>query len=843
MSRIDLFRVLHLRQLRRQPVRVVLAVVAVAAGVSMTVAGMLLVSSFEYSVRELSRALAGPAPLRVTGPLRRGGLDESVTKKVAAVPGVAAVVPMVQSVGIAERHNGRQVGIVAVGVDCRIEALVGAFGCESRSLQPPRPGAPVLMSATLRRELGDGGVIRTDIGRVPIAGVAVNDTLDGTNHGHVAIFDLPTAQRVFSRQGRIDVLYVRPDKGANVGRLQARIRNVVGGWNTVLRRDELGPLEGFAGPLVSILGLTAAMALGLSGLLVYNIVSLSLAERRRDLAVAGAVGAGPRAITSSVLAEAGLLGLAGGAVGAVLGIGFGDIVVAQAASAVLEQATGIHTGLHISPLVLLAGVGLGVITSLFASYVPARRARRLDLAAEIHGRTARAEEDRRRARLRLTVFVVGSAAAIFLSYVAQRNGALQRWQPPLGAISLALAAFFLFAAVGATTPLLLRIVLRPLRATGGPIRVAVSNLVANPRRTSVMAAAAGAAVSVACVLGAIGPATRDAVRTNLTAATDGRVWVSTLSANNSGTVDARPSPRVLKALRSVPGVASVDAGPCVFLADRAGFMGVCAYDGPRVIPFGAISGDVSSRALGRGEIILGPGAARSRGLRPGSTLHMPTPTRFAHLRVAGIWTNANMNGYSATVSRERFEELFGQEPSPAVLLRLAPGVSPDVVVGRIKAARLDPDLYALTPEQYSARLAYEIGTQVTPFWTFQRILLLVALVATLSTLLLVGVQRRRELGILGAVGFGPRGLARMTIGEAAGAALAGGVLGVVSSLGLFEAFRNVAVATVGTRAPFTFAFPTAVVAVALAVVVVAIGGLLPAWRTSRLEIVEAIRDE
>src|SRR5713226_4386312 len=150
MSRIGLFRVLHLRQLQRQPVRVVLAVIAVAAGVSMTVAGMLLVSSYEFSIRELNRALAGPAPLRVMGPLRRGGLDEAVTKRVAAVPGVRTVVPMVQSVGIAEKRDGQHIGIVSIGVDCRVQALVGAFGCESRSLHPTRPDAPVLLSAALR---------------------------------------------------------------------------------------------------------------------------------------------------------------------------------------------------------------------------------------------------------------------------------------------------------------------------------------------------------------------------------------------------------------------------------------------------------------------------------------------------------------------------------------------------------------------------------------------------------------------------------------------------------------------------------------------------------------------
>lgn len=161
----------------------------------------------------------------------------------------------------------------------------------------------------------------------------------------------------------------------------------------------------------------------------------------------------------------------------------------------------------------------------------------------------------------------------------------------------------------------------------------------------------------------------------------------------------------------------------------------------------------------------------------------------------------------------------------------------------MEAANLDPDLYALTPDELAAQLADEVADQVTPFWALQRLLLFVALVGTLSTLLLVGVQRRRELGVLGAVGFGPLSLGRMTLIEGVAAALAGALIGAVGSVAVFEALRNAAAVSIGSRPPFGSDPVGAVVATALALLVVAIGGALPAWRTSRLQIVEAIRDE
>ena len=162
---------------------------------------------------------------------------------------------------------------------------------------------------------------------------------------------------------------------------------------------------------------------------------------------------------------------------------------------------------------------------------------------------------------------------------------------------------------------------------------------------------------------------------------------------------------------------------------------------------------------------------------------------------------------------------------------------------RVMDAKLDPDLYAVTPDEMVSQLADEVASQAGPFWALQRMMLVVALVGTLSTLLLVGVQRRRELGVLGAVGFGPGALGRMTLTEGVATAFAGGLLGAVASLGLFEALRNASAVSVGARPPFVTDPMAAVTATGLALVVVVIGAAWPAWRTSRLQIVDAIRDE
>ncbi len=837
-----LFRLMHLRQVVRQPLRTTLAVVAIGAGVAIVVGSGLLVHSLSASIEEVLAQLGGPAPLRVVGPLSRAGLDERVVPAVAGTPGVAEVVPGINAVTVAEGTKGRET-IIAIGVDCRIEAIVGTFGCDPTAFRPAQPGAPVLVSPALKAALGSDAVIRTDVGRVRIGDIATNDSLAGANGGNVAVFTLRDAQRLFEREGRLDALYVQIEHGVDPATVKGRIEQRIGRWNTVLLRGETPPWSSGASPLVPLLGVAGLFGLGLSSLLVYNIASLSLAERRRDFAVVSAVGARPVAITLNVVVEAAVLGLVGGIVGGLGGILLAKTLVDSVADVIMTQGTGIHVQTYVSGAVLVWGLLVGTITAALAAVIPALRARNLDLAAELHGRGVVVESVSVRSVRRFSILVGCGVLAVALSSFAARNGGLAPWQPSLGGLALVVAAASMFAAAGAAAPLLLRVVLRLVRRRGGPVRVAVANLVAQPRRTGVTATAVASAVGLACVLGSAIPAIRAAAREGLGASADDRLYASVLPINNAATVDATLSPSVMRSLSRLPGVERVDRQLYVGVGDERGELGLFADEHPVVGTYQPILGDVTTDALARGEIIVGTGAARAFHLRPGSSLEIPTPTGFANLKVAGIWAAPNNNGYSIEISVPRLEALYGKRPPRAILVKPARDTTPDQLAETIKRAHLDPNLYVLTQDEIVERLTDEIGEQVTPFWALQRVLLLAALIGTLSTLLLVGVQRRRELGVLGAVGFGPFALGRITLSEGVAAAAAGAVVGALGSVVAFEALRNVAALTIGAKPPFAADPGAAVVSTALALATVAVGCVLPAWRTSRVNIVEAIRDE
>lgn len=840
-SGLTSFRVLHVRQLTRQRLRATLAALALGAGVALTVASGLLISSISHSYATVLRSLSGSADLRVLGARDQAWLTPDELERVSAVPGVASAVPVVHTVALAERADGGKSYVIALGADCRAAVFVHLSGCDEAIVNAFRGDAPVAVSSNLKRELGSGSTILTDTGRVRLDGVLTMTSLDRLNQGRIAIFTLPTAQRVFSRRNNYDEIYIRTKHGADPVRVRAQIQAAVGSWNHVLGADEVARWQSGLGPLRPLLGLVAVIALGLSGLLVYNIASLSLAERRRDLAIAGALGYAPRGLAFGAIAEAATLGLGGGLIGAVAGAALAHPLVG-AASSVSAQGIGLRLAVHFSPGIIFGGIVLGILTSIVAASIPVRRAVRVDLAAELHGRAASDEDTRRRSNLRVSILAIASIGAIGLSFLASRDGALEAWQSTVGALSLLATAVLVFALAGAATPLLIAVAMRCVSVPGA-VRVALANLISRPRRTAALASAVAAAVGIACVLGALVFGIRGSVGATFGREQDGRVWVSMLpSVNNAGTTAGIPA-NVLAKLKALPGVASVDGDRCVREGDDRGPLQVCTMSGLRHRPVPLVAGEADRRVLDRGDVIVATGVARTRHVRPDGVLRVATSEGFRRLHIAGIWVDPNYNGYVATVSAQTFETLFGVGPPSIAMLRPVTGFSANQIAQEIRRGRIDPDLHAFTPDELTAKLSAELGEQVSPFWMVQRLLLFVALVATLSTLLLVGVQRRRELGILGAVGFGPRGLAAMTIAEAIAVGLGGSILGIVGSLGLYEVLRNVSVVAIGTTAPFRFDAATAALSSLLAVLVVAVGGLLPAWRVSRLAMVDAIREE
>ena len=838
-----IFQLLHLRQLRRQPLRALLAVIAIGAGVTLTVAVLTARSSLDRSFGAYNTALGSQASLRVVSRYDHGGIDASVLSAVEQTEGVQNAVPLVLSVGqMTDGHDHKQL-IALVGADCRAEAIFGASGCDPAAIANAKDTDPPIVGSGVHTAAGPDGVLHTDIGDRPLRDAPVVPALDHINDGRIAVYPLPVAQTLFARPNGLDAIYVVPKPGVSTDVLRRSLAPVVGEQNKVLGVSE--SYSGFsfvANQILPILLLISLFGLAVGAQLVFNTMSLSLEERRRELAIEAALGGTPRAILLGVLGEAAVLGALGGAAGIAMGL-----VVARpfigTISTYAEQSAGIHLSAHITLANTLIGLAIGILASVVAALVPARRAARLDIAGELVDRSRRDDASPRIRARRSLVLGATTVLGLVLAWLGSRHHGLESWAPTVLLAGVFMVWISTYPLPPSLAPYAVRWIEKIPFLQRGPARVAVSNLATETRRSTTVLVAVGSAVGLAAMFGGVLPGMRDGAQRRTRDTANGRVMVATLTPNNNGAIDGKLAPTTQAQLAQLPGVARVEH---VYHANvdlpGAGLVGIAGGDGDPS-GFRVYRGVSFKEAKQRGEVMVGPALARELDLSPGKSFTIPGRQGPVTLVVGGIWAAPDDLGRSITAAVEVFERIAGPRPVDWVLLVPQPGVSAAQLAVTVRAAHLAPNVRAWDPDELVTELSHDFEGFIAPFNVLARGLLVVAFIATASTLLLAGVKRRAEHGLLAAVGMPPGDLARMVLVEAGLFGLLGTLGGLFGGLIGLLAFCMASTSLTGLYIPFHLSLLPLFTSGLIATACVLAGAALPAWRTSRLDPVVALRYE
>ncbi|HEY8527788.1 MAG TPA: ABC transporter permease [Acidimicrobiales bacterium] len=728
--------------------------------------------------------------------------------------------------------------VLVLGVDCRAEALVGPFGCEDLMAEAlTRRDQPAAVGPGVDRR----GRLATRRGTVLLGEVPRAAALAGIGEGAVVVFPLETAQRLFDRGDRFDVAYVEPERGADVDALRERLTEVVGEQNGVLDAGQGPPEIGQAlGEVLPLFTLLALFALGVGGMLVYNTVLLALEERRRDLAIVGALGGTQATVAGATLGEAAVTGAAGGVLGAAAATAVAGPIVTSL-STFTERSAGVPLEVHVTPATVALGVVLGMTVSVLAAVLPVRRALRIDIAVELSGRHQRAERGSRALSRRVALGVAVGAAGLVAVALGNRDGGLEPWQVPAAGAGFGATAVGVIILAAALAPA----VVRPLARLAGdraPARLAVTSLVRDPRRTGVMTAAVTAALGTAFVTAGYSSGLRLALAED--ADDDRGVEVAAVSVGANANLDAGLAPGVLDRLAELPGVRSVDERTNVSVGTRrSDLVRVFAAEDPAIADGERLlRGTFDAAAFAEGEALISRALARDEGLRPGDAVRLPTPTGVVELPVQAVF-GGGATGRFVQIPWDLHRTLFGPQPVRSVVLRPDPGTTPEELARTVRAADLGASVRVRTPDQLGEALAESAEREIEPFWALQRGLMAVSFVAVLSTLLLVGVQRRREMGLLGALGMAPGSLGRMVLTEAGAVTLAAVALSVVGGLVMLWALLEIAPLLIGYDPPFRPDWSSLAGAGAVALAVTLAGALWPAVRALRTDVVAALQDE
>ncbi len=642
---------------------------------------------------------------------------------------------------------------------------------------------------------------------------------------------------------RID-LFLEP--GADRATVQAELAKLVGRRAEVRTPDaqRRSTQEVVAGLQIGVLMCSlGAMIVGL--FLVYNAMAVTVAERRADIGVLRSLGATRLQVIALFAAAAAFLGLIGAVLGVPLGILLAEFTLSQFRAELESMFLNPEVNpAHLSWRNAVLAVVAGVTTAVFAALVPAIQAANDDPAHVVRRTSSGAKGVWRLIhRSACAILVIGGFAMIlFRQELPHRLGGVGGMMTVLVGLLLSAPIF-----VGLFVSLL-----QPLVRATCPfsIRLACDNLSRAPGRTGVVIGALGAGVALMFQTAGVGRSNEEPVVTWITQVVqaDHFVFSGNMTAANSS--NSPMVATVARDLRALPGVDRVMTiryarpeynGTIVYLValDATEYARATRARVPRGLP------DLEKflELPNTDDILVSENFAARHRAKVGDTITIAGPNGPVHLRIIGTVRDFSWSRGTIFMDRARYAKLFGDELIDIchVFLRTDRAPSADAGLERYTA---DKGLF-LTDRDSLRQFLSELINRVYVLAYMQQLLVgVVAALGVVTALLISVLQRKRELGLLLAVGATPGQVLRSVLAEAFLMGLFGTVLGILIGLPMeWYVLKVMFVDESGFNLDMLIPWKATLGIAAVSIALATLAGLVPAWRAIQTRIPDALQYE
>lgn len=677
-----------------------------------------------------------------------------------------------------------------------------------------------------------------------VVGIAKFGTADSPAGASIVLFTLAEAQQINDFTDEFSSISVVADPGLTQAQARDRVAAAVLSSGTVsdievITGDELTKenQDDFKKNLSffnTALLVFAAIALIVGSFIIYNTFTITVAQRMREMALLRAIGSSTRQVMSTVIGEALAVGIFASAVG--LGLG---ILLSTALKAAFN-AFGIDIpggSVVVTPSTIAWSFIVGTTITVASAVLPARRAARVPPVAAM--RDVAIEQTThfvRRAVIGIGIVALGVALLSTGLFADVSNGIRY----------VGFGAFLIFIGVFVLGPI---IAIPISRAIGSPLpgikgmtgTLARENALRNPRRTSATASALMIGVAL------VGFITIFAASANksIAYAIDQQLETDFLVTSGAGFGGIGFSPAVAQELAQLPELSAVS--PLRFnvvLVDGDQQFITAVDPGPveDLADFGESSGSIAG--LTDSGVAISERYADDNDLSLGDTVNIFFPkTELVPLRVEAIYERREIaDDFMITLGAYDANFLPQQALDFLVMAKIAPGVDPDQARAAMERA-LEP--YPIAKVRDNAQYKDDQKAQINQLVAFIYVMLIlsiiIAVIGIIITLLLSVYERTREIGLLRAVGMTRSQLRSTVRWESVIVALLGTLLGLVIGLffgwAIFAALRDEGF-TQFAVAPFQL-----LIVVLIAAVVGVLAAVYPAWRASRLDILQAIATE
>ncbi|MFI9509359.1 ABC transporter permease [Nocardia sp. NPDC052566] len=595
------------------------------------------------------------------------------------------------------------------------------------------------------------------------------------------LFDDAQARKLFTDGTHVAYIDIAAASGVSVNDLRDRIGAAVPGFkvqNGEQVREDLKTQFSQTLKFINYFLLAfGAIALIAGTFIIYNTFAMIVAQRLRELALLRAVGASGGQVGVSVVSEALVIGLVGSALGLAAGVG-----LAFGLSGLLNYFDlGLPTGsMAVLPRTVLVALLVGMLVTVVSAYAPARRAAKIPPVEAMREEFASVGES---LRLRTVVGLGLAVLGIVVVLIgAQSTGGRAAATVGVGALSLIFAVLLASPALSRPVLTVLGVLVRPF----GPIgRMARDNAVRNPRRTAATAFALTLGLMLVSAIGMLGASAKASIGVLVDKGVEADY---VLSGPQQTQLLGLPLGVPAAVLDGVPEAA--DAVGVRGFAVRVGndlVQGV-SPDRPmdKVLSYEIVRG---TRTIGDRDVLVSEGEATDRNWRVGQRIELNTldkNEKVPPVTIVGIYKNTPLLSKMvispkvfAEVTPPRFQNNF------YVLVAAKPGA--DLAVMRTNLEKAT-DQFAVVQvqdrEQFKGAQGRQINTLLAIVYGLLALAVVIAILGIINTLALSVVERRREIGMLRAVGTMRAQVRRTIYLESMLISIFGALVGVALGIGL-----------------------------------------------------------
>jgi putative ABC transport system permease protein len=843
-----------LKGLAARKVRAVLTALAVVIGVAMVSGTFILTDTTLKSFTGLFTASTANTDAVISGKeiVKNSTNGSGVTIPASMLDKVRALPEVETAAGEVSPQEANVADIIGSdGKKAAMESVGGSYDAATAGLSPFKlktgkaphgPGEVAIDAGTADKKhykVGDSVVVST-LGKkhtYRISGTLSYGDVDSLGFASIAAWDVKTAQTLLDRDGRYDVISVAAKDGTSSAQLVNAIKPLVSSDlevkdSKVAAKDSAENInDGMKTIRLVLLGF-GGIALLVGAFVIFNTLSITVAQRTREFATLRTLGASRKQVKRSVVLEGLVIGLLASAAGLLAGIGIakGMIALLSALGVDLPEASTV-----IATRTVTVSMIVGTSVTVLASVLPARRATRVPpIAAVREGSTLPPGRFAAHSSKSGLGVLLASLAALATGMFAGVAGVLM-------ALLLVLGVLGLFMGIALLAPSLVkplaRVVGWPARRAGGIAGdLAGANAVRNPGRTASTAAALMIGLTLVTVVAALGAG----ITAGTKAAISDQIHADYIVDGNEDLPFRADEGEKLASTQGVKAASHVRADEALVQGKENTITGVDPATIARFYTFKWTSG--SERTLGKlgtdGALVT-KSYAKGEHLKVGGSVSVTTPSGAKRtLVVRGIYDppSANQLLGDVSMSQQAFDKAF-ENPKNKFTFLAADGGADQALNA---AAKGISDAKLHTGAAYPADATKDMKIVLAMLYVLLGFSVVVSLFGMVNTMVLSVFERTREIGMLRTIGMTRRQARRMIRHESVITALIGAALGL--GLGLF--LSGLASGAVGSESlPFTVPVMPLIAFTLLSVIAGIGAAIMPARRASRLNVLDALHYE